>query len=227
MEGTAMDERKVLFVYDCDGTIIGPSVFVWALAKKEGKTTETLSEFKKKHSKKAMIPGMEELIRWTAKDGINVLISGGDPEHDGCPELTKLKEEGLFTDWKCDGKDVPWGKEPVGYLKDDPKVAEGLLKYFNPQLVVVIGDSASEYILALRMKAVGYIHRGTAIDDEKVLRETLSQEIPDLKFPNILYAQTGKTMQQEIMRRKQMIRKPGIRLTRRSSISPFWLKKSG
>ena len=200
-----MDERKVLFVYDCDGTIIGPSVFVWALAKKEGQTTETLSEFKKKHTKKAMIPGMEELIKWTAKEGINVLISGGDPEHDGCPELTKLKEEGLFTDWKCDGKDVPWGKEPVGYLKDDPKVAEELLKYFNPKLVVVIGDSASEYILALRMKAVGYIHRGTAIDDAEVLRETLSQEIPDLKFPNILYAQTGKTMQQEIMRRKQMI----------------------
>ena len=200
-----MDERKVLFVYDCDGTIIGPSVFVWALAKKEGQTTETLSEFKKKHAKKAMIPGMEELIRWTAKEGINVLISGGDPEHDGCPELTKLKEEGLFTDWKCDGKDVPWGKEPVGYLKDDPKVAEELLKYFNPKLVVVIGDSASEYILALRLKAVGYIHRGTAIDDAEVLRETLSQEIPDLKFPNILYAQTGKAMQQEIMRRKQMI----------------------
>ena len=199
-----MDERKVLFVYDCDGTIIGPSVFVWALAKKEGQTTETLSEFKKKHAKKAMIPGMEELIRWTAKEGINVLISGGDPEHDGCPELTKLKEEGLFADWKCDGKDVPWGKEPVGYLKDDPKVAEELLKYFNPKLVVVIGDSASEYILALRMKAVGYIHRGTAIDDEEVLRETLSQEIPDLKFPNILYAQTGEPMLEEIIRRKQM-----------------------
>ena len=34
-----MDDRKVLFIYDCDGTISGPSVFVWALAKKEGKTT--------------------------------------------------------------------------------------------------------------------------------------------------------------------------------------------
>ena len=203
-----MDDRKVLFVYDCDGTIIAPTVFVWALAKKEGQTTESLSEFKKKHAQKAMIPGMEELIRWTAKEGVNVLISAGDPEHDGCPELTKLKEEGLFTDWKCDGKDVPWGKEPVGYLKDDPKVAEELLKYFNPKLVVVIGDSASEYILALRMKAVGYIHRGTAIDDAEVLSETLSQEIPDLKFPNILYAQTGKTMQQEIIRRKQMTEHP-------------------
>ena len=203
-----MDERKVLFIYDCDGTIIAPTVFVWALAKKEGKTTETLSEFKKKHAKKAVIPGMEELIRWTAKEGVNVLISGGDPEHDGCPELTKLKEEGLFTDWKCDGKDVPWGKEPVGYLKDDPKVAEELLKYFNPKLVVVIGDSASEYVLALRTKAVGYIHRGTSISDEKVLNEALSQEITDMRFPNILYAQTGEPMLQEIMRRKQMVEHP-------------------
>ena len=154
-----MDERKVLFVYDCDGTLIAPTVFVWALAKKEGKTTESLGEFKKKHGKKAMIPGMEELVRWTAKDGVNVLISGGDPEHDGCPELTKLKEEGLFADWKCDGQDVPWGKEPIGLLKDDPKVAEGLLKHFNPKLVIVIGDSASEYIMALRTKAVGYTSR--------------------------------------------------------------------
>lgn len=155
-----------------------------------------------------MIPGMEELVRWTAKDGVNVLISGGDPEHDGCPELTKLKEEGLFTNWKCEGKDVPWGKEPIGYLKDDPKVAEALLKHFNPKLVIVIGDSASEYILALRMKAVGYIHRGTSIDDAKVINETLPKEIPDLKFPNILYAQTGEPMLQEIIRRKQMTEHP-------------------
>ena len=203
-----MDERKVLFVYDCDGTIIGPSVFVWALAKKEGKTTETLGEFKKKHGKKAMIPGMEELIRWTAKDGVNVLLSGGDPEHDGCPELTKLKEEGLFANWKCEGKDVPWGKEPVGHLKDDPKTAEASLKHFNPKLVIVIGDSASEYILALRMKAVGYIHRGTSIDDAKVINETLSKEITDMRFPNILYAQTGEPMLQEIIRRKQMTEHP-------------------
>ena len=199
-----MDDRKVLFVYDCDGTIIAPSVFVWSLAKKRGITTESLGEFRQKHAKKAMIPGMEELIRWTAKNGINVLLSGGDPEHDGCPELTKLKEEGLFANWKCDGQDVPWGKEPVGYFKDDPMVAEGLRKHFNPWLVVVIGDSASEYILALRMKAVGYIHRGTSIDDAEVIHETLSKEIPDMRFPNILYAQTGKEMLEEIMRRKQI-----------------------
>ena len=203
-----MENQKPLFIYDCDGTIIGPSVFVWALAKKEGKTTETLGEFKKKHGKKAMIPGMEELIRWTAKDGVNVLLSGGDPEHDGCSELTKLKEEGLFTNWKCEGKDVPWGKEPIGYLKDDTKIAEALLKHFNPRLVIVIGDSASEYILALRTKAVGYIHRGTSIDDEKILNEALSKEIPDLKFPNILYAQTGEPMLQEIIRRKEMTEGP-------------------
>ena len=203
-----MDDRKVLFVYDCDGTIIAPTVFVWALAKKEGKTTETLGEFKKKHAQKAMIPGMEELIRWTAKDGVNVLLSGGNPEYDGCPELTKLKEEGLFADWKCDGKDVPWGKEPVGYSKDDPKVAEGLLKYFNPKLVIVIGDSASEYILALRTRAVGYIHRGSSIDDAEAIRESLSKEIPHMKFPNILYAQTGEAMLQNIMRRKQMTEHP-------------------
>ena len=61
-----MDNKKVLFVYDCDGTIIGPSVFVWALAKKEGKAIEPLNVFKKKYPQKAMIPGMEELIRWTA-----------------------------------------------------------------------------------------------------------------------------------------------------------------
>ena len=199
-----MDDRKVLFVYDCDGTIIAPTMFAWALAKKEDKTVEPLNEFKKKHPRKAMIPGMEELIRWTAKNGINVLLSGGDPENDGCPELTKLKEEGLFTNWKCDGVDVPWGKEPIGYSKDDPKVAEGLLKHFNPWLVVVIGDSASEYILALRMKAVGYIHRSTSIDDAEVIHETLSKEIPDMRFPNILYAQTGKEMLEEIMRRKQI-----------------------
>ena len=203
-----MDDRKVLFVYDCDGTIIAPSVFVWALAKKEGKATESLGEFKKKHPKKAMIPGMEELIRWTARDGVNVLLSGGDPENDECPELTRLKEEGLFANWRCDGKDVPWGKEPVGYLKDDPKVAEALLKHFNPKLVIVIGDSTNEYILALRMKAVGYIHRGTSIAEEKVVHEALSQEIPDMKFPNILYAQTGEPMLQEIIRRKQMTEHP-------------------
>ena len=197
-----MDDRKVLFVYDCDGTIIGPSVFVWALAKKEGKTKESLTEFKKKHPKKAMIPGMEELIRWTAKNGVNVLLSGGDPEHDGCPELTKLKEEGLFTDWKCEGKDVPWGKEPVGYLKDDPKVAEALLNYFKPKLVIVIGDN--EYPLAIRTKAVGYLHRGASIDDAEVIREALSKEIPDMKLPNILCAQTGEQMLQEILRRKEI-----------------------
>ena len=208
-----MDERKVLFVYDCDGTIIGPSVFVWALAKKEGKTTESLGEFKKKRPQKAMIPGMEELIRWTANDGVNVLLSSGDPEHDGCPELTKLKEEGLFADWKCDGKDVPWGREPVGYSKDDPKVAEALLKHFNPKLVIVIGDSTSEYILALRTKAVGYIHRGTTIAEEKIVHEALSQEIPDMKFPNILYAQTGEPMLQEIIRRKQMTEQPQQEMT--------------
>ena len=88
---------------------------------------------------------------------------------------------------------------------DVEKRQQFLEKYNNPKLVIVIGDSAREYILALRMKAIGYIHRGAAIDDAEVLRKTLSQEIPDLKFPNILYAQTGKTIQQEIMRRKQMI----------------------
>ena len=131
-------------------------------------------------------------------------LSGGDPENEGCPELTKLKEEGLFANWKCEGKDVPWGKEPVGHSKDSPTVAEELLKYFNPKLVGVIGDSTDEYILALRMKAAGYIHRGTSIADAKVVREALSQEIPDLKFPNILYAQTGKPMLEEIIRRKNM-----------------------
>lgn len=203
-----MDKGKVLFVYDCDGTIIGPSMFVWALARKEGKMVEPLNEFKKKHPRKAMIPGMEELVRWTAKDGINVLLSGGDPENNGCPELTKLKEEGLFTDWKCDGVDVPWGREPIGYSKDGPKVAEELLKYFNPKLVIVIGDSSSEYILALRMKAVGYIHRGTSIAEEKIINEVLSQEIPDMKFPNILYAQTGEPMLAEIIGRKQITEQP-------------------
>ena len=213
-----MDERKVLFVYDCDGTIIGPSVFVWALAKKEGKTSESLGEFKKKHPKKAMIPGMEELIRWTAKNGVNVLLSGGDPARDGCSELTKLKEEGLFADWKCDGQDVPWGREPVGYSKDSPKVAEELLRYFNPKLAVVIGDSTSEYILALRMKAAGYIHRGTSISDAEVVREALSQEVPNLKFPNILYAQTGEAMLKEIVKRKQMTEQPRQGMTKLSEI---------
>ena len=201
-----MDDRKVLFVYDCDGTIIAPTVFVWALSQKEGKTTESLGEFKKKHPQKAMIPGMEELIRWTANDGVNVLLSSGDPEHDGCPELTKLKEEGLFADWKCDGKDVPWGREPVGYSKDDPKVAEELLNYFKPKLVIVIGDN--EYPLAIRTNAVGYLHRGASIDDAEVIREALSKEIPDMKLPNILCAQTGEAMLKEIIRRKEMTERP-------------------
>ena len=203
-----MDEGKVLFVYDCDDTLIGPSVLVWALLKKEGKTTQSLQEFRKSHPQKAMIPGMEELVRWTAKDGVNVLISGGDPENDGCPELTKLKEEGLFANWKCNGKDVPWGKEPEGYSKNSPEVAAALLNYFKPKAVVVVGDSSAEYEMAVRLGAVGYIHRGPPIADEQIIRDELSKEIPNVKFPNILYAQTGEPMLQEIMKRKQQAEHP-------------------
>ena len=201
-----MDDRKVLFVYDCDGTLIGPSALVWALAKKEGKTKDSILAFKKKHPQKAMIPGMEELVRWTANDGINVLLSGGDPLNEGCPELNKLIEEGLFTNWKCEGKDVPLGREPIGYPKESQTVANELLKYFNPKLVIVIGDM--EYPLAVRMKAVGYLHRGASFEDAEVIREELAKEVPDMVLPNILCAQTGGPMLQEIIRRKKITEGP-------------------
>lgn len=46
----------------------------------------------------------------------------------------------------------------------------------------------------------------------EVINETLSKEIPDIKFPNILYAQTGEPMLQEIMRRKEMTEGPQAKI---------------
>ncbi|MBR6412604.1 MAG: hypothetical protein IKS41_05545 [Alphaproteobacteria bacterium] len=88
-----METRKPLFIYDCDGTLQAPTMFTWALTKKLGLTNLSFQEYKlqKKANQNAMLPGMADLVRYTATLGNNVLLSGGNIQADGCPELYDLK----------------------------------------------------------------------------------------------------------------------------------------
>ena len=147
-----MSDKKPLIIYDCDGTLEFPLMFAYGLAKQSDKTL-TFADFKKAHvgDIKAMAPGMADMIRYTAEIGNNVLLSGGNPTKEGSRELKSLF--GYFKNWTFQGTEVPFGKEPSGVLKDDPRVAEELIKFFDPSIVIVVGDSEDEVKLAENIKA--------------------------------------------------------------------------
>ena len=63
-----MKKKEILFVYDCDGTLQSLPSVVWILAKKSNLTNLSCKEFKEKQPEQyAMIPGMADLIKYTAE----------------------------------------------------------------------------------------------------------------------------------------------------------------
>ena len=180
-----MADKKRLFVYDFDGTIVAPLFALYASARSKNPDL-TFAEFKAQsgHVQKALIAGMKELIRYTATLGQNVLVSGGDPVGDAenNPELKELL--GYFKSWVYEGKEVSFGKEPEGLLKENPKVAKGLLKAFDPSEVVVIGDSVSECELAKNIGASVLLFR-TSLESVPIGYE---------EVPHRYVAQTGYDM---------------------------------
>lgn len=114
-----------------------------------------------------MLSGMADVVRYTVTLGNNVLLSGGNSETEGCKELHDLR--GYFQNWQYDGKDVPWGRTPGNVFKDNPIIADALQKAFSPSQSVVIGDCIEEFILAVNMKAIAFIKRGTSVDEEKLV----------------------------------------------------------
>lgn len=77
-----------------------------------------------------------------------MLVSDGDPlEH--CSNLRALQE--YFQQWKFNGKDVIWGSSPEHLSKVSRVVAKGLVDYFRPSQIIVIGDSLDDYVLALHL----------------------------------------------------------------------------
>ena len=158
-----MKKNAPLFVFDCDGTLELPVVFAYAQEKQKNKDmTMTLAEFKAAHpdEKKLMISGMADFIKYASEIGNVVLLSGGDPVAEGSKELKSLFP--LFQKWEIEGKEVPFGREPTGLLKNTPEVAQGLRDYFNPSKVVVIGDSTAECELAKNIKADVLLVRGAS-----------------------------------------------------------------
>ena len=164
-----MEQQKPLFVYDCDGTLQSPAMFSWALTKKLGLTNLSFQEYKEqtKANQNSMLPGMADVVKYTATLGNNVLLSGGNIAADGCHELHDLKP--YFQDWQFKGEDVPWGKVPGNVFKDNPIVADALQKAFNPSQVVVVGDCLEEFLLAVNMKAIAFIKRGASVEEEKLV----------------------------------------------------------
>lgn len=144
-----MESRKPLFVYDCDGTLQGPTAFAYGLAKKFNQTNLSCAEFKKQYpGEKVLLPGMADLVRYTAILGNNVLISGGSPDKEGCSGLLELKN--YFQNWQFNGKDVPWGHTPNNLIKASPVIAKTLLQTFHPSWIMVIGDSdVDDYAMGL------------------------------------------------------------------------------
>ena len=191
-----MNQRSLLCIYDMAGTVQGPVSVAWAYAKKE-QPNLTLSAFKaQQQGQHALFPGMSELIRYTATQGTNLLLSDGNPETEGCPDLIALSP--CFQPWHVDGKQVPFGKVPNNLMKVDPTVAKLLLESFSPEFVVVIGDSLDDYILAhhlaryMKMKQprrvvspVLFINRGRDFAEENVRDGT----------PPVFFAESGQQIQ--------------------------------
>ena len=193
-----MDKQKPLFIYDCDGTIQAPARFAWALTKSLGLTNLPFQEYKeqKQANQNAMLPGMADVVRYTATLGNNVLLSGGNPETEGCKELHDLKS--YFQNWQFEGKDVPWGRVPGNVFKDNPIIADALHKAFSPSQVVVLGDCIEEFMLAVNMKANTFIKRGDSVGEEKLIGGV----------PNLYALETGmeiKKKLQELFEPKQKL----------------------
>ena len=163
--------KKPLFIYDWYGTVEAPwwTVFMIEqhqerhIAKTEGRKyhpTKTIEEFKKQHNNRntLLIPGMEETIRFTGSIGNNVLLSDGDHLDEACPELLALAD--YFKPWMFDGKAIEFGYKPDAKSKTDPKVAEALIKQFNPDKIFVIGDSNTEAQFAEVLHADTFIYCG-------------------------------------------------------------------
>lgn len=196
-----MKKQKPLFVYDCDGTLQAPTAFVWGIIKKTTKKELSLLDFKAQHpGPKAMLPGMADLVRYTSTIGHNVLLSGGNPKLDGCPELLSLKN--YFQDWSFEGKIVPWGNAPNNLLKSSHLVTHALLTTFLPSQVIVLGDSVDDYILAYHF--ANPRKTGNPIEDQEIqaaippvifLRRAPSEESAPNGLPPCFSAESGAQMQ--------------------------------
>ena len=140
--GTMEKRESILTIYDCEGTLQVFSGMARAQAKKLGVPFEATGQ-------KALIPGMDKLICYTADGGKNVLLSGGNPGKDGCLEL--LQSSQYFEDWQYNGEQVEWGQTPKNLSKRSPEIAVGLVDAFGPDRVAVFGDSEEDYILAFHL----------------------------------------------------------------------------
>ena len=113
---------------------------------------------------------MEEVIRFTGSIGNNVLLSDGNHLDEACPELLALA--GCFKSWMFDGKTIEFGYKPETKSKTDPKVADSLIKQFEPDKIFVIGDSNTEAQFAEILHADTFIFCGldqNTITDGKTL----------------------------------------------------------
>ena len=135
-------QERILSIYDCEGTLQVLSAIAQAHAKKLNIPFEATGP-------KALIPGMDKLICYTAELWKNVLLSGGIPSKDGCLEL--LNHSHYFENWQYDGEPVEWGQTPRNLSKRSPEVAIGLYDAFLPDRVIVFGDSEEDYILAFHL----------------------------------------------------------------------------
>ena len=166
-----LETQKPLFIYDWYGTVEAPWWTVFLIeqyherctAKAEGRKyhpTKTIAEFKKDHNNQntLLIPGMEEVIRFTDSIGNNILLSDGNHLDEACPELLALA--GCFKSWMFDGKTIEFGYKPETKSKTDPKVADSLIKQFEPDKIFVIGDSNTEAQFAEVLHADTFIFCG-------------------------------------------------------------------
>ena len=145
-----MRNSKPLFIYDRDGTLQSLLSYAWALTRKEEMSDIFHKDFIEQNFNEAtaLLPGMIDLVRFTASLGYNVLVSDGDPLGH-CSNLRALQE--YFQQWKFKGKDVIWGSSPEHLSKVSRVVAKGLVDYFRPSQIIVIGDSLDDYVLALHL----------------------------------------------------------------------------
>ena len=151
-----MEEQKPLFVYDCDNTLQSTMAVVWGKLKLQQLTTLSKEEFVQQNSdelnsSKAMLPGMADMVRYTATKGNNILISDGNPgQEDGCKEL-RHDLKNYFQNWSYKGEEVEWGRTPNLMPKEHLEVSKELYKTFVPSQIFVIGDSVEDYDLALSL----------------------------------------------------------------------------
>ena len=133
-----------IVIYDCMGTLQGSPMAVWADRRFRTHNNESAADFQKSHpGPYVMYDGMADLVRYTSRFTKNILLSSGNPAAEGCPELLKLKH--YFSNWKYDGKVVPWGQTPCQMFKNDPRIAQALVQQFQPTRVVVIGDALEDF----------------------------------------------------------------------------------